>query len=77
MEISKFVEDFLSQLENVDVSNPITGETCFRDIHTFDSMDALVIIMMIEDEYGVKVTGQEIKNSKTFNDLFEIVKSKK
>jgi acyl carrier protein len=77
MEINKFIEDFLSQLENVNSSNPITGETCFRDIHVFDSMDALVIIMMVEDEYGIKITGQDIKNSKTFNDLFEIIKNKK
>ena len=77
MEINKFIEDFLSQLENVNNSNPITGETCFRDIHVFDSMDALVIIMMVEDEYGIKITGQDIKNSQTFNDLFEIVKSRK
>jgi len=77
MEINKFIEDFLSQLENVNNNTPITGETCFRDIHVFDSMDALVIIMMIEDEYGIKITGQDIKNSQTFNDLFEIVKSRK
>jgi acyl carrier protein len=77
MEINKFIENFLSQLEDVDDSNPITGETCFRDIHVFDSMDALSIIVMAEDEYNVKITGADIKNSQTFNDLFEIVKSKK
>lgn len=77
MEINKFIEDFLAQLEDADTSNPITGETCFRDIHVFDSMDALSIIVMVEDEYNIKVTGQDIKNSQTFNDLFEIVKSRK
>lgn len=77
MEINKFIEDFLSQLEDVDTSGTITGDTCFRDIHVFDSMDALSIIVMVEDEYSVKVTGQDIKNSQTFNNLFEIVKSRK
>lgn len=77
MEINKFIEDFLAQLEDVDTSNPITGDTCFRDVHVFDSMDALGIIVMVEDEYGVKITGQDIKSSRTFNDLFEIVKNKR
>lgn len=77
MEINKFIENFLSQLEDVNISNPITGDTCFRDVHVFDSMDALGIIVMVEDEYGVKITGQDIKSSQTFNDLFEIVKNKR
>lgn len=77
MEINKFIADFLSQLEDVDYSNPITGETCFRDIHVFDSMDALTIIVTIEDEYNVKITGLDIRSSNTFNDIFEIVKNKK
>jgi acyl carrier protein len=77
MEINEFVEKFITQLDEVDHSAPITGDSKFRDVHVFDSMDALSIIVMVEDEYEVRITGQDIKNSQTFNDLFEIVKSRK
>ena len=31
---------------------------------------------MVDDEYGVNITGDEIKKSNTINDLFEIVNKK-
>lgn len=75
MEIDQFVVNFAAQLEDTDPST-ITASTKFREIDEWDSLAALSIIAMADDEYGVKVTGLEIKEAQTIEDIFNVVKSK-
>jgi acyl carrier protein len=49
----------------------------FKDLDEWDSMTALSMIAMVDEEYSVKLTGNEIKQAQTIEDLFNIVKSKK
>lgn len=37
---------------------------------------ALSVIAMIDEEYDVKIKGDDVRNSQTINDLYEIVKSR-
>jgi acyl carrier protein len=75
MEIEKFVEDFAAQLEETDCSG-INAGTVFRDIEEWSSFAALSIIAMVDEYYHVKLTGDDIRNSKTIQDIFNILKSK-
>jgi acyl carrier protein len=54
----------------------IKMDTDFRDIDDWDSLTALGVISMIDDEYNVKVSGEELKSSKSVRDIFNIVKTK-
>jgi len=74
MEEEKFLNQFISQFD--DEPTGVTMDTDFRDIDDWDSLTALGIISMIDDEYNVKLSGEELKSSKTVMDIFNIVKTK-
>ena len=76
MEIQSFLTNFTNQFDDTDVS-VITPETKFRDIEEWDSLTSLSIIAMVDEEYNVKISGEDFRNSQTIKDLFEIVKAKK
>ena len=75
MELNKFVENFALQFDETDAS-VFTSETNFKDLDDWSSMQALSIIAMVDEEYGVKIKGDDIRNSKTIQHLFDIVKSR-
>lgn len=54
----------------------IAESTIFRDLDEWDSLTALSLIAMVDDEYSIKLTGDDIKSSVTIKDLFEKVSSK-
>lgn len=75
MEIISFIEKFAAQLDNVNATD-LNPETKFRGIEEWSSLMALSIIAMVDEEYEVIIKGEDIRNSKTINDLFEVVKSR-
>lgn len=72
MEISKFLQNFADILEDT-APSLITENTIFRDLDEWDSLTALSLIAMVDEEYGIKLTGENIKTSTTIKDLFEKV----
>ncbi|WP_166924397.1 acyl carrier protein [Flavobacterium poyangense] len=75
MEISAFLQNFADLLDDTDAIL-IKQETVFRDLEEWDSLTALSLIAMADEEYGVKLTGDDIKSSNSLNDIFEIIKNK-
>lgn len=75
MEQSTFLENFKNILDDTDVSL-ITIDTVFRDLTEWSSLTALSLIAMVDESYSVKLTGDDIKSSKSLNDIFNIIKSK-
>ena len=75
MELKEFIENFAAQFEETE-SNEITAITIFKDLDEWSSLTALSVIAMADEEYEVVFTGDDIRNSTTVNDLFELVKAK-
>jgi acyl carrier protein len=75
MEINEFVEKFAEQFYETEASE-LTGETNFREIEEWSSLTALSIIAMADEEFGVTLKGDDITNSNTIKDLYEIVNSR-
>lgn len=75
MEINEFVQNFAAQFEETDAS-VFTAKTVIKELEEWDSLIALSVIAMIDEEYDVKIEGTEIRSSVTIHDLFETVKSK-
>lgn len=75
MEIETFVKNFAAQFDEIDAAifNPHTE---FRNIEGWSSLIALSVIAMADEEYNVKLKGDDIRNSRTINDLFEKIESK-
>ena len=76
MTIFNFLQKLSNVFDETDVSD-LKPETIFRDIEEWDSLTALTLIAMVDEEYSVKLTGDDIKSSKTLNDIFEVIKNKK
>ena len=75
MEISIFLQNFIDILDDTD-TKLIQEQTVFRDLEEWDSLTALSLIAMADEEYSVKLTGDDIKSSTTLQDVFEIIKTK-
>ena len=75
MEISKFIENFADQFDDTDVSEFEAG-TKFKELEEWSSLLALSIIAMVDDEYDVSIKGEDIINSNTIMDLYNIVKTR-
>ena len=75
MEINEFIQNFADQFDDTPVES-FTAETVFHDLDEYSSIIALSIIAMIDEEYGVSMTGNEMKVAITIQDLFNTVQSK-
>ena len=75
MEIQQFIERFSNQFEEFDVKN-INETVDFKQLATWDSLTSMSIQVMIEDEYNVKITSDDLKRIQTVFDLFQLVKIK-
>ena len=75
MEIEKFIENFANQFDETDVSQFKTN-TIFRELDEWSSIMALTIIAMINEEYDVQLKGDDMRNSNTIEELFNVVNSK-
>lgn len=75
MELKRFVENLATVFEEADPTS-ITPESKFREIEGYSSLVALSIIAMVDEEYNVKLKGDNIRKANTVEDLFNIVNSK-
>lgn len=75
MEIKEFIENFADQFDDTD-GGEFTPKTVFKDLDEWSSLIALSIIAMVDEEYDVTLKGDDIRNSNTIEDLFNIVKAK-
>ena len=76
MDINGFIANFADQFDETDPST-ITAATVFHDLPDYSSLVALSIIAMIDEEYDVPLSGNDMRSSVTVEDLFNIVKSRK
>lgn len=60
MELVDFIEKFAEQFDDVDVEQ-LSSTTKFRELDGYTSLVALLIITMIDEEYDVTVTGDDMK----------------
>ena len=75
MELNEFIENFADQFDDTDVSE-ITAETVYKELDEWSSLIALSVIAMVDEEYDITIKGDDIRNSETVEDLFNIVKAK-
>lgn len=76
MEIQKFIKNFADQFEETNLS-VFTPSTQFKSLDEWSSLMILSIIAMVDEEYGVRIKGEDFRNAITITDLFVIVKSRK
>lgn len=75
MDIKEFISNFAEQFDDLDAS-VLTPETEFKTLEDWNSLVALSVIAMIDEEYDVTIKGDDIRNAKTIEDLYNNVSSK-
>ena len=76
MDEQQFIANFREQFDMIDDDTVIGRDTDFRALEDWDSLVALSIIAMIDDEYGVAVSGDDIRAVDTVAQLMLLVKEK-
>lgn len=76
MELEQFVKNFAIQFEETELSE-FNPDTTFKELEEWSSLLALSVIAMVDEEYGVTLKGEDIKNSTTIAELYQIVESRK
>lgn len=75
MDIKDFIANFADQFDEIDVEK-LRAETNFRDLDEWSSIVALSVMAMIDDEYDVQIKADEMRQSQTIQQLYDIVSSK-
>jgi len=75
MNINTFIEKMAEQYDDGDGIALVPGSK-FKDVKGWSSLIALCVISMIDEEYSVNITGNDIRSSETIEDLFNIVKNR-
>lgn len=76
MELNEFIENFAAQFDDTDASK-ITATTEFKSLDEWSSLIALSVIAMVDEEYDVAIKGEDIRNSETIKDLYNIINAKR
>ena len=76
MDIKDFVNNMAEQFYDTDASE-FTPDTEFKALEEWESLTALTVIAMIDKEYGVTVSGKDIREAETIEDLFNRVQELK
>jgi acyl carrier protein len=72
MEENFFLDLIIAELETLD----ITLETKFRDLDEWDSLTGMSIIMVLEENYKIKISDDIFREFNTFSDIYLFLKSK-
>jgi acyl carrier protein len=76
MEITDFIIRLEAEFEDVPKGTLAPG-TSFRDIPEWSSMHSLIIIALIDTEYGVTLNGEDLRSASTIQDLFNIISGRR
>ena len=64
----KLIEETLELEENA-----LTSETLLADVAEYDSMAKLSLIVLCDDEFNKKLTGEQIQEFKTVQDILDFM----
>lgn len=76
MELKEFIENFKEVFDDEELTG-IDGDTFFKELDVWSSLSALSLIAMVDENYDVSITGNDIRKADTIEDLFALVQSKK
>lgn len=72
MEIKEFVANFANQFDETD-ADEIQTSTVFHDLEEWSSLTGMGVIAMAKTEYGKTITGKELRECVTVEDVFNLI----
>lgn len=74
MDLQNFIENFSAEFDETP-KEMFEAKTNFKSLAEWNSLTALSIISMIDENYEKTITGADLRNRITIEDLFNYVKS--
>ena len=74
------IKEFITKVEEEFEDMPkgaLSPESVIREHFTWDSINALIFIAHVNVNYDVEITAQDLVDSATVQDLYNLVKGKK
>ena len=75
MTLDEFVKAFAAEFDDTP-EEMFKPDTHYRELEEWGSLVALSIISMVDDEMDKRVTGADLRNCTTIEELFNLVDSK-
>lgn len=72
--MEEFIEKFAS-LFPVTPKEKINEDTEFKYLDDWSSMTTLTLVAMVEDDYGLTLSSNDIRNTDTVGELFELIRN--
>jgi acyl carrier protein len=72
-ELIKCIEEEFDEIE----TGSLSADSSIRDLDGWSSMHALILIALVDNHFDVLLTGEELKNSLTIQDLHEVISKRK
>ena len=66
------MNDFLDRIANILETPVVTPELEFRSVPGWGSMMGFALFIMLEDEYGAKISPEQFRELKTVEELMSI-----
>jgi acyl carrier protein len=76
MELQEFLSKVADLFEDTDASE-ITAETKFKELDEWSSLEALCLISMADEDFGVQIKNSDLRELETFKDVYDFIESKK
>ena len=71
------IRSIISEQLSIDDVDTITLETSLTEDLEADSLDAVEVIMALEDEFGIEIPDEDAENFKTIGDLYKYIEANK
>ena len=75
MEINEFIEKFAEIFSDTDAAT-LSPETKFRELDEWSSLSALGVIALADEEFDVELSGNEMRQANTIQELFDLISNK-
>jgi acyl carrier protein len=75
MTLEDFVTQFADQFDDTDASE-ITASAEFHLLDEWSSLTGMGVIALVKTEYGKTITGKELRECETVEDVYNLVASK-
>ena len=76
MNIESFINNLYEQYELDEGEMDLRADTKYKEVDDWDSLVALSVIAMVDDEYSVTIDGDAIRGTSTVQELYDLVKQK-
>jgi len=75
MQLQDFITKFEAELSD-SIPGTVKPETVYKQLDSWNSMQALIFIAMVDAEYGVTLTAENLNDCITIADLFSLIQNK-